>query len=323
MQRGMVRALSFNQRQFVMRSLLVAAPMALWLLASPAWGIDIFDRHTSYWVKQAAQQHAAVESLSSGQAAELRALSRDILSPMVVVQTDQGNWAKALLGWGLRKAQPAPVPVLFIERFVTYDRDRGDVTVAHGRNVMLFPGFEFDFDIGQVVPRDLGGDVAFNDQRLLVPIAAARLHPVNGSVVPGADEGGEPDPNDHAGVLPRDFSGTWRVQADGRWAGTWSLTVDDEGTVQGQYLSDETQSTYPVEGRVSAGGVPHRVALTVKFAAADQVYDLYLWTRDKAAMAGTTTLQEHTFGAYAVRVRDAKPARPPAPDAPPDPGTSR
>lgn len=303
-----------------MRSLPVLAAMALWLVTSTAAGIDIFDRHTSYWVKLAAQQNAAVESLSSGQAAELRSLSREIVSPLVVVQTNQGNWAKALLGWGLRKAQPAPVPVLFIERFVTYDRDRGDVTVANGRNVMLFPGFEFDFDIGQVVPRDLGGDVAFNDDRLLVPLAEARLHPVNGSVVPGADQGGAPDPSDHDGVLPRDFAGTWRVQADGRWAGTWSLSVDEEGNVHGQYLSDDTQSTYPVEGRVSAGGVPHRVALTVKFAAADQSYDLYLWTRDKAAMAGTTTLQEHTFGAYALRVREEKPpqAPPPSSTTPPD-----
>ena len=89
------------------------------------------------------------------------------------------------------------MPIVVLERYVTYDRDRGDVTLAHGRNVMLFPGYEFDFDIGQVVPAGSGADLKFAADRQLAAIDKAKLHPVNGSVLP-ATPPDKYDPQDHA-----------------------------------------------------------------------------------------------------------------------------
>jgi hypothetical protein len=263
---------------------------------------DAFDRHTSFWVKQAAKSNAAVGELSAGDAAKLNTLSREIASPCVVVQTGEGNWTKAIVSWAFRKSASKPVAVLVIERFVTYDRDKGDVAVAHGRNVMLFAGFQFDFDSGQVVPEGQGADVKFDGKKLAV-LDEAKLHPLNGPAIPAAAEG-QHDLHDHAGVLPKDFAGQWRVNADGRWTGVWEISVDDEGNVGGSYTSDETKSTFPIKGRIKQSDVTNRLQFDVEFNAATQSYDVYLWTTDKAALAGTTTLIDRTFGVYAERVKE-------------------
>jgi hypothetical protein len=278
------------------------------LNASNAFALDTFDRHTSFWVKQAAKKGAVVKELSSADAAKLAMLEARISSPCVVVQTDQGNWTKALVSWGFRKVKDKAVALLVIERYVTYDRDRGDVAVARGENVMLFSGFEFDFDIGQVVPKDAGGDVAFSDTRRLMALGGAKLFGVNGSLLPPPTPD-KYDPNDHPDVRPRDFNGTWRVNADGRWTGTIQITFDDEGNVGGQYTSDATKSTFPIKGRMTTTEVRHRLRFEIEFAAAQQQFDLYLWTTDKSAMAGTTTLIDRTFGAYALREKSESPAK--------------
>jgi hypothetical protein len=280
------------------------------LLSGTTLAADSFDRHSSYWLSLAAKNGEPLEAVTSGKAAQWKYLGRDISQSCIVVKTANGNWAKALVSWGFRKADPMPVPVLLLERYVTYDRDRPNITVAHGSNLMLFPGFEFDFDIGQVVPSGLGGDVAFNEKRQLVPLEGAQLFGLDGPAVPpGEDE--EYDPQAQPGVQPRDFAGEWRVTADGRWYGTWNLSVDDEGNIDGQYLSSDTKSTFPVKGRLALGE-PNRAQLEVEFAVASQQYDLYMFTGDKSAMCGTTTIVDRKFGVIAHRVPKDKPAAEPA-----------
>ncbi len=281
--------------------------LAMVLHAAPAWAIDTFDRHTSYWLNLAIKNGKPLESLTSGQAAQWKFIGRDVTQPCVVIKTDNGNVAKALLSWGFRKTADKPVPVLVIDRYVTYDRDRGNLTVAHGQNLMLFPGFEFDLDIGQVVPQGMGGDVALNNKRELVALGNAQLFAVDGSLLPAEDEGGEIHvPQANQVVQPRDFAGEWKVSADGRWFGTWLLAVDDEGHIEGQYFSHETKSTFPLKGRVALGE-PNRVVFDVEFAAATQHYDLYLFTGDKSAMCGTTTLVDRKFGVLAERMKQENP----------------
>ncbi len=283
-----------------MPKLLLAVAGLLWF-ASPSLAVDAFDRHTDFWLRLAAKRGEPLTEMSSGQAARLKRLGPGIVSPCVVVQTDSGAWTKALLSWGFRKAEPKPIPVLLIERYVTYDRDRRNVAVARGKDVMLFPGFQFDFDIGQVVPAGVGGDVAFDAKRRLIGLEGAKLYGLNGPTLPPAGAGEKYDPNDHVGVKPADFAGNWRVDADGRWKGVWQISIDDEGNVQGQYLSDETQSTFPLRGKIASTELPHRLVFEVEFAAATQRYEMYIWTTDKSAMAGTTTLIDRKFGVYAVR----------------------
>jgi len=293
--------------------LLALAALALaWSLpATTAQAIDTFDLHTAFWLNQAIKDGKPLESVTSGQAAQWKFIGRDVTQPCVVIKTGDGNVAKALLSWGFRKTADKPVPVLVIDRYVTYDRDRSNLTLAHGRNLMLFPGFEFDFDIGQVVPAGVGGDVALNDKRALVALGEAKIYGLDGGLVPEG-EGEDYNPQAHQGVQPRDYAGEWKVTADGRWYGTWHLAVDEDGNIDGQYLSEETKSVFPLKGRVALGE-PNRIVFDVEFAAATQHYDLYLFTGDKSAMCGTTTLVDRKFGVLAQRVKKDQAAKEAAP----------
>ncbi len=310
-----------------MRSPSARTAVVTWfcLAASGASALDEFDRHTSKHLREAAQKNAAVATISPGQAAKLKTLGPRIEHACLVVRTSDGNWARVLVSWGFRKstapkgkdgkgktgdAKSDLVPIAVLERYVTYDRDRGDVTLAHGRNVMLFPGYEFDFDIGQIVPAGTGADLRFTAERLLAAIDAAKLHPLDGSVLP-ATPPDKYDPQDHADVRPRDFAGTWRVNADGRWTGTWEIDVAADGDVSGRYTSEETKATFPIRGKITETQVRHRLRFEVEFAAASQQYDMHLWTTDKSVMAGTTTLINRTFGVVAERLppSDGSPAK--------------
>lgn len=280
------------KRTFVMMLLISASSQV-------AWGVDLFDRHTSYWLRRAAEESAPVESLTSGQAAQFKSLGGGIVEPCIVVQTGEGNLTKALLNWGFRRTEDKPIPVLLVERFVTYDRDRGDSTVASGKGIMLFPGYAFDFDIGQVVPAAVGGDVQFTEDRKLTPVGKARLFGLDGSALPAADDTEKYDPLDHSGVEPRDFSGSWNVTTDGRWSGRWNLVVDEDGRASGTHISDDTQGSYDISGRVS--GSPNRITLQIDFGNTVQSFEAFLWTKSKDTMAGVTTMAERQLGFYAKR----------------------
>lgn len=304
-------ARSVARRAMVPLLSLSAMALAWSLSAKDARAIDTFDQHTSYWLNLAIKNGKPLEAVTSGQAAQWKFIGRDVTQPCVVIKTGDGNVAKALLSWGFRKTADKPVPVLVIDRYVTYDRDRGNLTLAHGRNLMLFPGFEFDFDIGQVVPAGLGGDVALNEKRALVALGEAKIYGLDGSLIPEG-EGEVYNPQAHQGVQPRDYAGEWKVTADGRWFGTWALAVDDDGNIEGQYLSEETKSVFPLKGRVALGE-PNRIVFDVEFAAATQHYDLYLFTGDKSAMCGTTTLVDRKFGVLAQRINKDQEAKEAAP----------
>lgn len=264
---------------------------------------DVFDRHTADVLHEAAAKGKPLGELSLDAAGMLKTLSPRLSSPCVIVKTNEGNWVKALVGWGFRKGPDKPIPVLLIERYVTYRSDRANSTTANGKDVMLFAGFAFDFDIGQVVPAEFGGDVQLDAKGLLKPIGKAEIYGMDGSQLPPSDDE-IPDPSDHEGVLPRDFSGTWALNVDGRWKGELELLLDDAGKATGTYRSDESKSAYEVSGRIS--GAPHRLRLQLHLDNATQTFDAYLWTSDKSAMAGTTTLAERTFGFYAARTKSAE-----------------
>lgn len=274
---------------------------SLFFGANAARSEDVFDRHTSFWLDTAVRQLQPVERLTSGEAHKLKPIGPGIESACVVVRTADGNIAKALVSWGLRKHNPRPEPVLLIERFVTYDGARRDMAIAHGENVMLFLGFRFDFDTGQVVPTGYGEDVCF-EEGWLAPLSESKLFALDGPVIPAA-EVGEYDPQASKEIRPADFNGVWRLNADGRWQGDLRLAADDDGNVFGQFTSDETKSIYQAAGKVSDG---HRLRLTIQFANTDQDFDLYLRTTDKATLAGTTTLLQRTFGAVAEREKKSE-----------------
>jgi hypothetical protein len=270
------------------------------LLSSLASAGDLFDRHSLAELKLATKEAQPLSELSSAAAAKWQPLSAKIGSPCLIVQTNDGHWSKVLLSWGQRKVKgrEQPLPVLVLERFVTYRGDREGQTTASGKEVMLFAGLSFSFDIGQVVPNGGGADIEFTEAGLVKPVGDAKLFALNGSQLPVADAA-KPNPNDHDGVLPRDFAGTWKVSIDGRWTGVWEINVDEQRSVLGKFISDDTKSRYDLYGKVS--NIPHQAKLEIDLANSQIAVDAFLFTTDKGTMAGTATMANRKFAFVATR----------------------
>jgi hypothetical protein len=274
------------------------------LFVSPAWSSDVFDRHTATVIKQLIEKGEPLQDFDLAASAKLKPLSSSVSSPCLLIKTDEGNFAKVLLSWGLKKGNGKPIQVLLIERYSTYRHDRLDLTSAHGKDVMLFPGFAFNFDIGQVVPQGQGADIEFTAEAILKSIGEARLFPLNGSQLPAADPAARHDPQSHEGVTPEDFSGVWILNADGRWLGEWDLKLTGAGRATGTFVSDESRNSYDLSGQVAA--LPHNLKLDVFLANTQMTVDAYLWTKDKSMMAGTVTLTGRKFGFVATRAPTGK-----------------
>lgn len=275
---------------------------SLLILVSPGiFAADVFDRHIAKDLKRALEQ-PPVKELSLSDSAKLKRLSASVSSPCIVVKTDDGNHAKALIGWGLRKGADKPTPVLLIERFVTYRGDRSELTSAAGKDVMLFPGFGFNFDIGQVVPTGQGADIEFTTDQAVKSVGEAVMVGLNGSILPTPEKTGKHDPTANEAIVPQDFAGSWKVDVDGRWKGEWEFTISDNGKVSGVFVSDELQNRYDITGQF--GSSPNNLRVEVFLANTQMQVDGYLWTKDKSQMAGTVTMTNRKFGFHAVRVKE-------------------
>ncbi|GAB4151556.1 MAG: hypothetical protein Tsb009_27000 [Planctomycetaceae bacterium] len=267
---------------------------------------DVFELHTSRWLRKGIEKQKPLSQISLKEAGRLKSLSPDLSSHCLVIKTNDGNLTKALVAWGFRRGPEKLIPVLLIERYVTYRGENGNVSVATGKDVMLFAGFAFNFDIGQVVPEGQGGDVRFTEKSVIEPIGKAQLFGINGSQLPAPKKGATGNPLDHDGVLPRDFAGIWNISVDGRWEGTMRLTVERNGRVTGTYTSKNSKSTYKVTGRVAA--LPHNLKLRIMLDNTTQTVDAFLYTESKSKMTGTATLAGRKFGFHATRPKK-KPAK--------------
>ena len=77
------------------------------------------------------------------------------------------------------KIMDLPVPILSLEEFVTYKEGTDRQVWTSGKNQSLFAGFRFSFDLGQIVPEELGGDVRFvvdGDKTWVEPAGKAKLY---------------------------------------------------------------------------------------------------------------------------------------------------
>jgi hypothetical protein len=240
--------------------------------------------------------------------AELGALPnlvRGVHSGLIVIKTDQGNLARVLAAPALRKplqGEAEPVPVLLLERFATFETPRATTRLARGQDLMLFDGFRFDLDSGQVVPEGQGGDLQFLTSKPEGPrvesIGGAKMYTISSSPIPPAERGTGPSPGRE--VRASDFNGHYRLFANGQWSGMLELKVDAEGVVGGSFRSDLQGTAYPVKGQVAAD-LPRRIQFTVKYPRSQHDFDGYLWTEGKGAMAGTVTLLDHPYGFFALR----------------------
>lgn len=221
---------------------------------------------------------------------------------MLVVRTNGDRLAKLLVTAGKQKVgDDKALPILLVERFVTYKEGEERQVLADGKNLALFHGFRLGLDMGQVVPEAVGGDLRFvadGDKVYAEPLGKAKLFVVtehDASLEP--KKGGKFVLGDK--VEPRDFSGSFKLYDDGRRSGRLVLASDDDGKVTGAYYSDRDGAKYEVNGRV--GPKPHQVEFAVRLPRAEQVFRGMLFTGGGKAMAGTSKLAERESAFYALR----------------------
>ena len=225
----------------------------------------------------------------------------------VVIKTNDNRFAKLLI-------QPAgaqdlgneySVPILLVERFVTYREGEERTIVAKGQDVRLFAGFHFSLDIGQVVPAKLGGDVRYvveGDKSWLEPVGKAEMFLVTKHLPEATLKKG-------AKVVvgekfdPAYFAGTYKLYSDGRRSGTLQLKLSENGKeVDGWYYSDKDGAKYEVSGAI--GNPKHLVEFAIQFPRTIETFRGMLFTGDGRAIAGTARLQDRETGFYAVRVEE-------------------
>ncbi len=228
-------------------------------------------------------------------------------SAFIVATTDQGNLAKLLISQGLRSKgragdKPVLVPVISLDRFETIDAGDRVSRKARGRDIVLFDGFEFDLDTGQVVPAGFGGDIAYSsggvDGAGLIALGQNRLYAIDRPLpVLGAEPG---RPSAGPAVLPSDFDGRYSLVSNGQMSGTLEISVAAGGAVTGRFRSDRNGSVYPVTGKVPAD-LSRRIEFEIKFPRTSQAFDGLLWTEEKNVFAGTVHILEHPYSFIAVR----------------------
>ncbi len=285
---------------------LVAFSIAL-LLARPGLSADVFDHYVNPVLARAveAKETKEVKQLTTTMIVENDRVLPRTSAAFLVVQTNTGRYAKLLVQVARQKIDAErSVPMLLVERYVTYKEGEERAVQAAGKNVSLFPGFRLSLDLGQIVPEELGGDLRFVAEGGKVhtePLGKAKLYLVTKAL---------PDvvPKKGAKLVmgdtfePRYFNGTYKLYDDGRRSGSLTLKVEDDGSVSGSYYSDKDGSKYEVRGKI---GVPkYSIQFTVKFPRAEQSFQGWLFTGDGQILTGTSRLQEREAGFYARRIEE-------------------
>jgi hypothetical protein len=268
-----------------------------------------FDRIDGAFLFDLARQADAhgQEAYSLSRLEAMPSVLRGESGTLVVIMTDQGNATKMLVSLGMRKVNPSEkqgplVPVLILERYETIDAGDRRSVKARGKELMLFDGFQFDLDTGQVVPPGMGGDITFSgvgpDGPMLARVGKYPLYAVDKPLPVSASTPGRPS----AGrvILPSDYAGRYQLIANGQWSGALELNVDAAGAVSGQFRSDLNGSVYGVTGQVAMDG-PKKILFDVQFPQARQSYEGLLWTEGKNAFAGTLSMLERPYSFVAIR----------------------
>jgi hypothetical protein len=245
------------------------------------------------------------DQLTIAEIGNLPASLRGVRAAVILAKTDQGNPARLIVTPALRKPAQGngePFPILILERFDTFEAGPATSKLARGRDVILFDGFRYDLDTGQVVPDEQGGDLQFrarSDQGpTLVATGGAKLFTLTKSPIPAPTASGQPSAG--RAILPTDFAGRFRLFANGQWSGTMELKVAEQGVITGRFQSDQTGTSYPVSGQVGPE-FPERVHFAITFPRSRQEFDGRLWTEGKGAMAGTVSLLNYDYGFFALR----------------------
>jgi hypothetical protein len=268
---------------------------------------DAFDDYTNPILRKvpAAEGVKEVKQLTPALLADNDRVLPDIAPAFVVVQTNQGRYSKLLVQAARQKVNAERVvPILLIERYVTYKEGTDESVLASGKDLYLFPGFRLSLDLGQVVPEELGGDLRFvadGDKVWTEPVGKAKLFLVTRPLPEAAPK---KTPKFVIGdrFEARYFNGTFRLHDDGRRSGKLTLKVSDGGDVTGTFVSDKDGEKYDVTGKV---GMPqHAIQFTIKYPRTEETFQGWLFTGDGKALTGSSRMLDHDAGFYAVRIEE-------------------
>ena len=282
------------------------ASMLIFLLPSASLRADAFDRYINPILLKApgAEGVKEVKQLTVDLLADNAGAIPGIPGALVVVRTNEGRFSKLLLQPGRQKAGGKSVPILIVDRYVTYRQGEEQAIEASGRNLHLFDGFHLNLDLGQIVPPDLSADLRFTVQGGAgygKPVGKAKLYVLT-KPLPGT----EPKKTEKL-ILGEKFdtsyfNGTFKLYDDGRRSGKLALKVEDGGAVTGAYYSDKDGRKYDVAGKIGAPN--YSIQFTIKFPRTEQFFTGWLFTGDAMALTGSSRLENRQAGFYAVRVEE-------------------
>jgi hypothetical protein len=276
-------------------------------LAVPLRAADAFDYYLNPILSKALENDA-VKEVKQAPVKLLRENDRilpGVPGALLIVKTNEGRNCKLLVQPASQRAPGDKfVPMLLIDRYVTFKEGEERAVVASGKSVSLFGGFRLNLDLGQIVPEELGGDLRYvvdGDKIYVEPLGKAKLYVVTKHLpesTPAKPEKfviAEP-------FEPKYFNGSYKLYDDGRRSGRVTLKVEEDGTVTGAYYSDKDGKKYDVRGKV--GTPKHSIQFTVQFPNAEQLFQGCLFTGDGKALTGTSRMAEREAGFYALRVED-------------------
>lgn len=277
----------------------------------PALGqADAFDRYINSILEKAPEADGVkqVKELGADLILEHGQVLPDTAACFIIVQTNEGRLSRLLIQAARQKMsdeKKSVVPIVLVERFVTYRSGTEQAVQVQGQSVYLFDGFHLSLDLGQVIPSQFGGDlrlVSRDGKTVLEPVGNAKLYLVTKPLAAATAKKGEKFVVGES-FEPKYFAGKYKLQDDGRRSGNLTLEVGEEGEVSGTYVSDRDGQKYMVYGKVSASP-KHSIQFMIKFPKTEQVFRGWMFTGTGTSITGWSKLQDREAGFQAVRLED-------------------
>jgi hypothetical protein len=275
------------------------------LLSASALRADPFDDYTNRHLQKLVDSKN-VEKVKSASIADLvqnSATLSGIDATFLVVRSNEGRLAKLLVQPARQKvSKTESVPILLVDRFVTFLEGEDRTVVAHGKNVRLFNDFRFSLDIGQVVPAALPADIRIvgDDKNTVVePVGKAELFIVTKHLAEATPvKGGKVAVGAKFG--PESFTGVYDFDDDGKRTGELHLKSDEKGRIIGHFFSAAGGTKYDVEGQVYPNP-KGKVDLRILYPRSVQLITGWMSTTDGRTIVGFSTVNEREAGFTATR----------------------
>ncbi len=254
----------------------------------------------------AAKQAKEIKKITPLEIAEYASVLKGTTAACLIVKTNENRWSKLLVhAAGQKIKDDKAVPILLIERFVTYKEGTERAVQVEGKNIRVFGGFQFNLDFGQVVPKAVGGDLKFvvDDQgkAYAEPVGNAKFYLLT-DPIPGI----APEKTEKFKLgkkfYPYYFNGVYKLKSDGRRGGKLHLKLKNDGTVTGHFYSGKDGSKYEVAGNLASPN--HKINFRIIYPRTIEFFEGYMFTGDGSAITGTSRMERRVTGFYALRVAE-------------------